>query len=320
MAVAQPMEVPRTGPGDEPALATRELWRSFGSTPVLNGLNFTASYGEVTGLVGPNGAGKTTLLLILATLLAPDSGLVRVAGHDPVTETLAARKVLGWVPDSIGFYDTLTVLEYLAFAGTARRMSMADSRTRASELLDLVNLADKRDSRVQVLSRGQKQRLGVASALVHRPRILLLDEPAAGLDPASRVDFLRLVRQLASEGVAVVVSSHLLADLEEMADSVVFVDRGIAVGERRRGERSHSTRLSPWRIHSLDDARLAEGLRALGVTVARSSASGVDVLLDSDRAAASLLAALISAGVEVVSCTPAESSLEAAYFELTGRE
>ncbi len=156
--------------------------------------------------------------------------------------------------------------------------------------------------------------------MVHRPRILLLDEPAAGLDPASRVGFLRLVRWLASEGVAVVVSSHLLADLEELADIVVFVDRGVAVGERRRGERSRSARFSPWRIHSLDDARLVQALGALGVVVAQMTASGVDVMLDSDRAAASLLAALIGAGVEVVSCSPAESSLEAAYFELTERE
>jgi ABC-2 type transport system ATP-binding protein len=317
VAVTEPMEIPTADPGRAPAIVARDVWRSFGSTTVLSGLEFSASAGEVTGLVGPNGAGKTTLLLILATLLAPNRGLVRIGGHDPVTETLAVRKILGWVPDSIGFYDTLTAMEYLTFAGTSRRMSMAAARARAIELLELVHLTDLGARQVQVLSRGQKQRLGVASALVHRPGILLLDEPAAGLDPASRVDFLRLVRALASYGVAVVVSSHLLSDLEQMADRVVFIDQGVSVGERRVGERSLTTTLRRWRIHALDDAHLAHAMTAMGAVISAAGPGGLEVTLESDESAAGLLAALIGAGVPVVSCAPVESSLEAAYFELT---
>jgi len=234
-----------------------------------------------------------------------------------MTEPMGVRKILGWVPDSMGFYDTLTTTEYLAFAGSARRLSMAAARARAVELLDLVHLAEFGDRQVHVLSRGQKQRLGVASALVHRPRVLILDEPAAGLDPASRVDFLRLVRRLAADGAAVIISSHLLSDLEQMADRVVFIDHGVNVGERRVGEPQPGTAIRQWRIHSLHDAHLHEALRVLGMAAADTGNGGMEISLESDESAAAVLAALIGQGVAVVSFAPISTSLEAAYFELT---
>jgi len=291
--------------------------RSFGTAEALRGVDFTAAFGEVTGMVGPNGAGKTTLLLILATLLAPDEGSVRISGLDPLTHTADVRRLLGWVPDVFGFYENLTVREYLVFSGEARSLPRRLAAERAAALLELVRMAELADRPVHVLSRGQKQRLAFASALVHEPTVLLLDEPTAGLDPSSRAEFMRLVRTLTDRGTAVVVSSHLLGDLEQMADHVVFIDRGVTVGERRMDEPSGARTLRTWRIRSLDDRRLTTTLAELGAEVTSSGPRGVDVVLESDAAAATLIAGLVGAGVPVVSCGPVETSLEATYFELT---
>ncbi len=301
----------------EHAVDVAGVRRSFGTAEALQGVDFTAAFGEVTGMVGPNGAGKTTLLLILATLLAPDQGLVRIAGLDPLINTADVRRLLGWVPDVFGFYENLTAREYLAFSGEARRLSRKLAAERAATMLELVRMAEWADRPVHVLSRGQKQRLAFASALVHEPTVLLLDEPTAGLDPSSRAEFLRLVRMLAEQGTAVIVSSHQLADLEQVADHVVFIDRGVTVGERRMVGPSTARTLRTWRIHSLDDDRLTTVLDELGTEVVSTSSRGVDIVLDSDEAAATLIAVLVGAGVPVVSCGPIETSLEATYFELT---
>ena len=254
-------------PKAESAVAVSGVRRSFGTAEALRGVDFTAAFGEVTGMVGPNGAGKTTLLLILATLLAPNQGVVRIAGLDPMSDTADVRRLLGWVPDVFGFYENLTAHEYLVFSGSARSLPKNLAAERAGALLELVRMDGLADRPVHVLSRGQKQRLAFASALVHEPTVLLLDEPTAGLDPSSRAEFLRLVRSLTEQGTAVIVSSHLLGDLEQMADHVVFIDRGVTVGERRMDEPSAARTLRTWRIHSLDDSRLTTTLGQLGVEV-----------------------------------------------------
>ena len=292
--------------------------RSFGDVEAVRGIDLTAAPGEVTGLVGPNGAGKTTLLLVLATLLVPDGGDVRVAGFDPVTEADAVRARMGWSPDVFGLYDNLTAREYLQFVGEAYRLGRPASARRAVELLELIRLAEKADSPVHTLSRGQKQRLGLARALVHDPEVLLLDEPASGLDPRSRVELRELLRSLARSGTAVVVSSHLLGDLEELADRVVFVDGGRTVGEHDIDELPGSGRTSrPWRVRALDPAALLAALDRNGCVHSDPTATGVDVHLDSDEAAAALLAGLVRDGVPVVSFSPQGGALEAAYLELT---
>jgi len=306
-------------PSDEDGVVALGVRRRFGSVEALRGLDFTARSGEVTGLVGPNGAGKTTLLLILATLLMPDAGTVRIAGHDPVLATDAVRATLGWVPDAFGVYDNLTTREYLRFAGLAYGLG-ARSRPRAEELLLLSRLQDYADRPVHVLSRGQKQRLGFVRALVHGPRVLLLDEPAAGLDPYSRVELRDLLRQLAAAGAAVVVSSHVLADLEQMADRVVFVDKGVTVGERRIDDLSRTSGPRVWRVRALNQPELLAALDRNRYPHGASSPLGVDVELLSDEAAAGLIAGLVGDGVHVVSCAPLTSSLEATYLELTGEQ
>jgi ABC-2 type transport system ATP-binding protein len=290
--------------------------RSFGDVQAVRGIDLTARPGEVTGLVGPNGAGKTTLLLVLATLLVPDAGEVRVAGHDPVTEADAVRARTGWAPDVFGLYDSLTAREYLHFYGEAYRLGRARAAERAVALLELARLPEHADRPVHTLSRGQKQRLGLARALVHEPEVLLLDEPASGLDPRSRVELRDLLRRLARAGTAVLVSSHLLGDLEELADRVVFVDGGQTVGEHRIDALPTST-VRPWRVRSLDPTALLTALGRSGYDHDEPTPAGVDVHLPSDEAAAQLLAHLVGAEVPVVAFQPLGGALEAAYLELT---
>jgi ABC-2 type transport system ATP-binding protein len=291
--------------------------RSFGPVEAVRGIDLTAVPGEVTALVGPNGAGKTTLLLVLATLLVPDAGEVRVAGYDPVTEPDAVRARMGWSPDVFGLYDNLSAREYIRFFADAYRLGPARSAARADELLEVARLAEFADRPVHVLSRGQKQRLGLTRALVHDPEVLLLDEPASGLDPRSRVELRELLRALATSGTAVIVSSHLLGDLEELADRVVFVDRGVTVGEHRLDQLPESTTARTWRVRALDTDALVAALTRNGYDHDAPTPAGVDVRLVSDEAAAELIAGLVRDGVPVVACQPLGGALEAAYLELT---
>ncbi|HVE75007.1 MAG TPA: ABC transporter ATP-binding protein [Mycobacteriales bacterium] len=291
--------------------------RTFGDVEAVRGLDLTARPGEITALVGPNGAGKTTLLLVLATLLVPDAGEVRVAGFDPVTQSDEVRARMGWAPDVFGIYDNVTAREYLEFVGAAYRLSKADAARRAGELLEISHLTEFADRQVHVLSRGQKQRLGVSRALVHRPAVLLLDEPAAGLDPRSRVDLRETLIGLAREGTTVLVSSHVLSDLEELADRVVFVDKGVTVGEHRLDALPAAVTARTWRLRALDMTALVAALDRFRIAHDEPGPTGLDVELTSDEAAAELLGKLVRARVAVVSSTPLGGALEAAYLDIT---
>jgi ABC-2 type transport system ATP-binding protein len=296
-------------------IEARGVRRTFGTVVAVDHIDLEAPAGQVTALIGPNGSGKTTLLLVLATLLVPDAGQVRVAGHDPVTEPLAVRRLTGWMPDMFGTWETLTCREVLATVADAYRLPRAASRTRIESLLDLVHLGELADRPTQVLSRGQKQRLGLARALVHDPAVLLLDEPASGLDPRSRIELRGIVRTLAANGTAVVVSSHVLAELDEMADRAVVIAQGRSVAVETLNEPSAATR--SWQVRALDTAALISGLAALRRPHGDPDRDGVSVQLTSELEAAELLTALVRAGVPVVEMRPTSGILEQAYLAVT---
>src|SRR4051812_39840107 len=258
-------------------IVAQGVGRAFGDVVAVDGIDLEAPPGRVTALIGPNGAGKTTLLLVLATLLVPDAGTVRVAGHDPVTEPRAVRARVGWMPDVFGTWETLTCREVLSTVADAFRLPRATAAGRIDELLGLVHLEEFADRPTQVLSRGQKQRLGLARALVHDPDVLLLDEPASGLDPRSRIELRGIVRDLAAQGKAVLVSSHVLAELDEMADRAVIVARGrtVAVEMLSAGraaspdvpaDGAHEVRSGrrEWRVRALAPPALLAALAGLG--------------------------------------------------------
>ena len=203
--------------------------RFFGPTRAVWQMNMTVPKGTVTGLVGSNGAGKTTLLLMLAALLAPDAGSIRIAGLDPAAQPRQVHQAVGWMPDSFGTWDSLTCTEILLTFAAAQGLDKAMGKQRAIDMLSAVHLEEMAHTPARVLSRGQKQRLGLARALVHHPKVLLLDEPAAGMDPRSRADLRVLLRDLAASGVTVLVSSHILSELEQMVDGVIFMAHGQAI-------------------------------------------------------------------------------------------
>ena len=292
-----------------------EVWRSFGPVPALAGMSLTAPYGQVTALVGPNGAGKTTLLLVLASLLRADRGQAWVAGSDPTADAAGVRAQMGWMPDAFGVYDQLTVREYLSFFGAAYRLDRAAVASRTVDLLALVHLTEYADRPVHVLSRGQKQRLALTRALIHRPRVLLLDEPASGLDPRSRVELRDILRGLADQGAAVLVSSHILTELDEVADRVVLVAGGRTVGEYAMADLAAQARAA-YRIRATDQGALATAVQSHGLQP--STVNGyVEVPGLSETEAADLLAALIGAGVRVTAFEPLGSNLESMYLAMT---
>ena len=316
----------RAGADPTAGVVATDVHRSFGAVRAVNGVNLTARKGAVTALIGPNGAGKTTLLLVLAGLLTPDSGTVRVAGLDPVTQSSLARTKTGWMPDVFGTWDSLTAREVLTTVADADRIPRAVAGPRVAGLLGLVHLSEYADRPAHVLSRGQKQRLGLARALVHDPEVLLLDEPASGLDPRSRVDLRHLLRDLAADGVTVVVSSHVLSELDELADDAVFISRGQTVASETMAEASSALR--SWRIGTLSlstltawltDAdivwRPAPGHRP-GIDLPHDEPGAVLVDLAGAEQASELLARMVGARLPVSSLAPAAGALEQAYLAL----
>lgn len=343
--VPAPVPTPQVPDGADGIVVTG-LRRAFGAVQALDGVDLRARAGRVTALVGPNGSGKTTLLLVLAGLLVPDEGHVRVAGHDPVTDGAAARGRTGWMPDAFGTWDSLTAREVLSTFAAAYRIPQAQADQRVAELLATVHLEEYADRPASVLSRGQKQRLGLARALVHSPDVLLLDEPASGLDPRSRVDLRLLLRRLADEGRTVLVSSHVLSELEEMADDAVFLSKGrTVVGAWTETAQTRSRR---YQVRSLSAAVLIDWLGRAGVawqaddedaapttapaalaapshpaspvgppaTTAGDRPGGALVDVADDADAARLLREAVTAGVPVTSFAPVRGRLEQAYLDL----
>jgi ABC-2 type transport system ATP-binding protein len=204
----------------------RDLTKRYGSFTALDHLNLSLEEGVVFGFVGANGAGKSTTFSILATLLSPTSGDALINGKSVVKEPKEVRKQIGYMPDFFGVYDQLKVDEYLDFYGASYGIQLAERQVLIPQLLELVNLTNKRYEYVDLLSRGMKQRLCLARALIHDPKVLILDEPASGLDPRARVEMRDILRNLKSMGKTILISSHILPELAEMCDEIGVIDNG----------------------------------------------------------------------------------------------
>jgi ABC-2 type transport system ATP-binding protein len=208
-----------------------ELTKRYGKFTALDSLSLQIEKGTVFGFVGQNGAGKSTTFSILATLLAPSSGTAYINGYNVQTDTKMVRRQIGYMPDFFGVYDQLKAEEYLHFYGASYGIGYEERQKLIPQLLDLVNLTHKRDSYVDVLSRGMKQRLCLARSLIHDPEVLILDEPASGLDPRARVEMREILKELKSMGKTILISSHILPELAEMCDSLGIIDGGKLVAE-----------------------------------------------------------------------------------------
>lgn len=204
----------------------RDLTKKYGAFTALDHLNLSLEEGVVFGFVGANGAGKSTTFSILATLLSPTSGDALINGKSVIKEPKEVRKQIGYMPDFFGVYDQLKVDEYLDFYGASYGIGAQERKVLIPQLLELVNLTNKRFEYVDLLSRGMKQRLCLARALIHDPKVLILDEPASGLDPRARVEMRDILRNLKSMGKTILISSHILPELAEMCDEIGVIDNG----------------------------------------------------------------------------------------------
>src|ERR1700733_8005836 len=207
-------------------IETHELTKMYGELYALNRLNLTLQQGDVYGFIGPNGAGKTTTMRILATLLNPSWGEATVCGFSIYNGAKDIRRMMGYMPDFFGVYDDMKVTEYLEFFAAAYRIKGPERRRKCDQVLDLVDLGYKRDALVTSLSRGMTQRLGLARVLLHEPQVLLLDEPASGLDPRARIEMRELIKELRSMGKTIMVSSHILPELADICNKIGIIERG----------------------------------------------------------------------------------------------
>jgi ABC-2 type transport system ATP-binding protein len=304
---------------------TSGLIKRYPGTLAVAGLDLEIAEGEIYGLVGPNGAGKTTTLRILATLLSATSGEAEIAGISVRRNPDAARRVLGFMPDVFGVYDDMKVWEYLDFFARCYGIPAERRRRMIGDLLDLVDLGDKRDTYVQGLSRGMQQRLCLAHTLVHDPKVLLLDEPASGLDPRARVELRELLRELRSLGKTIVISSHILPELEELCTSVAIIDHGQVLAHGRVADIEKRLRYGAvLRVRVLGDGEAIEAARAFYAAEAR--VASVAILDDGqieigfrgdDDESAELLARTVGAGIRVVSFARAASDLEELFLQVT---
>ena len=319
---------------------TRDLTQRYGATLALDRLSLEIPQGAIFGFIGPNGAGKTTTMRILTTLLAPTSGEAWVAGRSVLREPLEVRKVVGFMPDFFGVYDNMKVWEYLDFFGRAYGIAPGRRAGMIDELLALVDLGHKRDDFVMGLSRGMKQRLSLARTMIHDPSLLILDEPASGLDPRARIELRELLKELRALGKTVMISSHILTELAEMCTHIAIIERGklLAAGDVQTIMRS----LQPHRtieIRVLDGAEQAEALlrpRPDVLSVRRDAPAQAEqppaqaeaepshgaytLLLDytgDERGLGDLLAALVGAGVVVTRFAEQASDLEDIFMQVT---
>lgn len=202
----------------------------FGDYPAITDISFTINDGEIVGFLGPNGAGKSTTMKIITGFLPPSAGKVSVAGHDVVTDSIAARSNIGYLPETVPLYGEMTVKDYLTFMGKIRGMSRSKIRSRIDEVVDLCRLADYRNSHISKLSKGFRQRVGIAQAILHEPKVLILDEPTIGIDPRQVIETRDLIESLGGDRT-VLVSSHLLDEVERMCGRVIIIDHGTIKAE-----------------------------------------------------------------------------------------
>jgi ABC-2 type transport system ATP-binding protein len=208
------------------AVQTLGLTRTYGSLIALNNLDLTVNRGDLFGFIGSNGAGKTTTLRILATFLAPSSGTARIFGNDVVRDADAVRHVIGYMPDFFGVYKDMEVTEYLDFFGACYKLPAAKRERTVQDVLELVGLSEKKGALIGALSRGMQQRLGLARVLIHDPQLLLLDEPASGLDPRARIEMMAILQELQRMGKTIIISSHILSELQTLCNRVCIIEKG----------------------------------------------------------------------------------------------
>jgi ABC-2 type transport system ATP-binding protein len=307
-----------------PAVAAVGLTRVFGNIVALNSLDLTINQGDLFGFIGSNGAGKTTTLRILATFLAPSAGTAKILGHDVVREADAVRHVIGYMPDFFGVYKDMEVTEYLDFFGACYKIPTAQREKTVADVLELVGLSEKRGSIIGALSRGMQQRLGLARVLIHDPRLLLLDEPASGLDPRARIEMMAILQELQRMGKTIIISSHILSELQTLCNRVAIIEKGklIYSGPVQGVRQQMSTGLIYWVLPDGDPAAAIAVLKAIPAVADAVSVDGqVKVTFANPDVDPSILAVeLVRGGVKFTGLWEDELGLEEVFLRVTRGE
>jgi ABC-2 type transport system ATP-binding protein len=297
------------------------LWVTYGRTVAVGGISFEIPQGEVFGFIGPNGAGKTTTIKVLATLLQPDAGSVRIHDMEVRREPRKIRRIIGYMPDVLGVYEDLTVMDYLQFFAAAYRIVGKERTAIVEDVLQLTDLGDKRDMMVDSLSRGMKQRLGIARVLLHDPEFLLLDEPASGLDPRARIEIREILKELRNMGKTILISSHILQELAQMCTQIGIIEAGkmIAAGSLNDIYRNLDlTRTVHVQISNLDDSMLERLKETQGIEATERQLDRVIVQLrENELAVEDLLERLHEIGARTFMFQPEAMDMETVFMKLT---
>ncbi len=305
-------------------LEVNGIRKEFGTLVAVNDVRFSLERGQVLGLIGPNGAGKTTLLRILATVLRPTSGEVKLLGYDLRKEYLRIRRHLGFLPDFFNLYNDLTLRECLEFFARAYKMDEASIPKRIDEVLEYIELEYKRDNFIRHLSRGMVQRMGVGVLLVHEPDVFLLDEPASGLDPKARIQLRRVLKKLAGEGKTIIISSHILTELSGFCSHIAIMDKGRIVLNGAVDEIQRKVFDARRMVISVlgDSARAVSAIKQFaGAVPVIVDGNNITINIDADRdELAQLNAQLISRGIKVYSFSEEKTDLEDLFMEISTNE
>jgi linearmycin/streptolysin S transport system ATP-binding protein len=304
-------------------LICRDLRRTFSNVVAVDGVGFALAPGETYGLLGPNGAGKTTTISMIAGLLEPDAGEVRVGGRAITTHTIGAKSDIGYVPQDLAIYPDLSARENLLFFARLYGMPTTEAKRRIADVLELTGLAERANDRTKTYSGGMKRRLNIGVGLLHRPKLLILDEPTVGVDPQSRNAILESVAALSDGGMSVLYTTHYMEEAERLCDRVGIIDHGriVAEGTRRElvglvGERDRVTLAAAG-----DLPKVAVGLLgAAGVREATATADAIHLVVEDARThLPTILQRAATAGASVRSVEVTEPDLEAVFLHLTGR-
>jgi ABC-2 type transport system ATP-binding protein len=309
---------------NDPAIRVEELYRYFDKVKAVDGISFDADRGEIFSLLGPNGAGKSTTISILACLLQPDSGHASVMGHSVTEDPRSVKGAIGVVPQDVALYEDLSARENLIFWGKMYDKRGAPLKKRVDETLDLIGLTERQRERVGKYSGGMKRRVNIAIALLHRPPVIIMDEPTVGIDPQSRRHILDGIKQMNREGTTVLYTTHYMEEAQELSNHIAIMDRGklIAVGTHRElveivGEQDRiDLNLSHEPESVLEQWRNIEGVSQ--VTATDSTASLL--VDDSNRTLPMIFEEASSADIRIVSVEIQEPNLETVFLHLTGRE
>jgi ABC-2 type transport system ATP-binding protein len=296
----------------------------YGNIAALSGLDLTVNKGDLFGFIGSNGAGKTTTLRILATFLAPSAGRADVLGHDVVRQADAVRHVIGYMPDFFGVYKDMEVTEYLDFFGACYKIPTAQREKTVNDVLELVGLSEKKGALIGALSRGMQQRLGLARVLIHDPQLLLLDEPASGLDPRARIEMMAILQELQRLGKTIIISSHILSELQTLCNRVAIIEKGrlIYSGPVQGVRDQMSQGRVVWVRVSSDQARAMEMLKGRPEVAEVAATDGeIKVTLANHDTDHSIVAdVLVHGGAKLLELREDEIGLEEVFMRVTRGE